>query len=343
MKPPQWKGNPMKPFDDLLARAQQTPRHIALAEGDDPRVIEGALRALRQGVASITLIGPEAAIRAQLKSQNIGNVPLKLVDPATTPHLERYAHELFALRRAKGVDLETARLAARDPLYHSALMVRLGEADGCVGGAVATTAATVRAALQVIGPTADCNLVSSFFIMMLCEPHHELLKGAMIFADCGLNVSPNADELAQIAISSADSARNLLHLEPKVAMLSFSTSGSASHPLVEKVLAATNIVRTARPDLIIDGDIQLDASLAPEIRARKMSGSVIAGYANVLIFPDLEAGNIGYKMAERLGKAKAIGPILQGLARPANDLSRGCNADDVFRMIVVTVAQCNTL
>ncbi|HEV7368607.1 phosphate acetyltransferase [Arenibaculum sp.] len=336
----------MKPFDDLLARARHRPRHIALAEGDDPRVVEGALRALRDGVAEVTLIGPASAVREHLERQGGGDgLALRVVDPATAPHLERYAQELLALRKAKGMTPEAAAQVARDPLYHAALMVRLGEADGCVGGAVATTAATVRAALQVIGPAPGSGLVSSFFIMMLCEPHHDALKGAMIFADCGLNVSPDAEELARIAIASADSARDLLHLEPKVAMLSFSTGGSASHPLVDKVATATALARAARPDLAIEGDIQLDASLIPEIRARKTTGSGTAGMgagaANVLIFPDLNAGNIGYKLAERLGKAKAIGPVLQGLAKPANDLSRGCTADDVFRMIVVTVAQAN--
>jgi phosphate acetyltransferase len=219
------------------------------------------------------------------------------------------------------------------------MMVRFGHADGSVAGAASTTADTVRAALRVIGTDPRYSLVSSFFVMMLCEEHHDDFKGAMIFADCGLVVSPIAEELAQIALASADSAQSLLGLEPRVAMLSFSTGGSARHALVDKVVAATRLARGQRPDLAIEGDVQLDAGILPEVSARKVPESRVGGRANVLIFPNLEAGNIGYKLAERIGRAKAIGPVLQGLARPANDLSRGCTADDVFRLIAVTVVQ----
>jgi phosphate acetyltransferase len=329
----------MKPFDDLVERARSDPRHIVLAEGEDPRVLEGAARAIREGIARITLLGRPERIRTLVREQALEDPPFDIVDPATSPLLEPFAEELHALRRHKGMDLDTARRTLRDPLYYAPMMVRRGQADGCVGGAVATTADTVRAAIQVIGLDRRYRLVSSCFLMMLCEPHHDDIRGALIFADCGLVVDPSAEELAQIAMAAADSARNLLDIEPRVAMLSFSTSGSARHPLVEKVVTATSLARAGRPDLLIEGDVQLDASLVPEISARKASGSVVHGRANVLIFPDLEAGNIGYKMAERLGKAKAVGPILQGLAAPANDLSRGCSAHDVYRMIAVTVAQ----
>jgi phosphate acetyltransferase len=329
----------MSPFDTLLQRAKSDPRHIVLAEGEDARVLEGAWRAADAGIARITLLGRAPLIRAQLGAQGLASAPFDIVDPATSPLLTAFAGELAALRRHKGMDLATARRTLEDPLFFAAMMVRLGRAEGTIGGAVATTADTVRTAIQIIGLAPRYRLVSSFFLMLLDEPHHLDLPETMIFADCALVVEPDAQTLSQIAIASADSARTLIGLEPRIAMLSFSTSGSATHPLADKVATATRLARRERVDLVIEGEVQLDAALVPEISARKVTASSLDGRANVLIFPSLEAGNIGYKIAERLGKTKAIGPILQGLARPANDLSRGCSADDVFRLIAITVVQ----
>ena len=329
----------MKPFDDLLLRARRDPRRIVLAEGEDPRVVSGAVMAAREGVARIVFLGDRERVQGLVREHEAAGLPLEIVDPASSPELDRFATAFHDLRRHKGVDLETARRTMQNPLYFAAMMVRQGQAEGSVAGAVNTTADTVRAAIQVIGLDPRYSLVSSFFIIMLCEPHHADLKGAMIFADCGLVVSPSAEELAQIALASAESAETLLGMEPRVAMLSFSTGGSARHALVDKVVAATRLAQSQRPRLLIEGEVQLDAGIVPEISLRKSPNSRVRGLANVLIFPNLEAGNIGYKLAERLGMAKAIGPILQGLAHPANDMSRGCTAEDVFRLTAVTVVQ----
>lgn len=301
-------------------------------------MIRGAERITREGVARLTLLGREQVIREQASQSGIRDFPVAILDPADASHRQEFARQIFALRRHKGVSLDDAGEMARDPLYFANMMVRLGHADGSVAGANYTTAETVRAAIQILGMKAGYTLASSFFIMLFCEPYHAL-PGALIFADCGLVVQPDADELAQIAIMSSDTARRMLGMEPRVAMLSFSTLGSARHPLADKVIAATERVRAQRPDILIEGEVQLDVGIIPEISARKAPESPIAGRANVLVFPDLQAGNIGYKLVERLANALAIGPILQGLAKPANDLSRGCSADDVYRVTAVTVAQ----
>ena len=301
-------------------------------------MIEGAERITREGVARLTLLGREQVIRERAAQSGIRDFPVAILDPADASYRQEFARQIFALRRHKGVSLDDAVEMAKDPLYFANMMVRLGHADGSVAGANYTTAETVRAAIQILGMKVGYTLASSFFIMLFCEPYHAL-PGALIFADCGLVVQPDVDELAQIAIMSSDTARWMLGMEPRVAMLSFSTLGSARHPLADKVIAATESVRAQRPDILIEGEVQLDVGIIPEISARKAPQSPIAGRANVLVFPDLQAGNIGYKLVERLANALAIGPILQGLAKPANDLSRGCSADDVYRVTAVTVAQ----
>ncbi|MCP5368648.1 MAG: phosphate acetyltransferase [Hyphomicrobiales bacterium] len=324
----------MKDFDALMARARADRKHIVLAEGEDPRVVEGARLAVADGIADVTLLGRPDVVR----SLAAGPLAARVVDPAAAPDLARHAAGFHDLRRHKGVTAEQALETVRDPLYFANMMVRAGDADGSVAGARYTSSDTVRAAIQVVGIGAGHEIVSSFFIMLLCEDFHRF-RGAFIFSDCGLVIDPNARELAEIALTSADTARDLLGLEPRVAMLSFSTKGSARHALADKVIEATDIARARRPGLKIDGELQLDAAVVPEINAQKAPGSPIEGRANVFIFPDLQAGNIAYKITERLGLAKAIGPILQGLDKPANDLSRGCSAEDVCRAIAVTAVQ----
>ncbi|MBB4518938.1 phosphate acetyltransferase [Paraburkholderia fungorum] len=331
----------MKAINRIIERARTSPRRIVLCEAEDPRMLEAAQRASREGIAHIVLVGPSERIRAAAAGHNIDLSGMELVDPATSPLASSLTEALFALRSKKGMTLEQAQQEILKPLCFANLMVRLDHADGSVAGAVHTTADVVRTAIQIIGIHPSFKLVSSFFLMMLCEPFHTL-KGGLIFSDCGLVVDPDAGELAQIAMAAADSAQSLLMEEPRVAMLSFSTSGSARHAAVDKVVEATRQVRAARPHLAIDGDVQLDAALVSEIAMRKIEHSQVQGHANVLIFPSLEAGNIGYKLAERIGDAKAIGPLLQGLKKPANDLSRGCSADDIYYVIAVTAVQAQS-
>lgn len=324
---------------DLSKRAAARPAHIVMSEGHDPRIVAGAIAALQAGVARITLVGAQSAVAEQLAAAGASGHPdLTIQDPATSDLTAEFSDAYFELRKHKGVTQEMAETQAHDPLIFAAMMVRLGYADGTVGGAIATTGDTVRAALQVIGKAKSAPLVSSFFLMVLPE-NHTSGRDAMIFGDCGLVIDPSSEELAAIAVASAASCQQLLGVEPQVALLSFSTMGSARHACVTKVSDAAALLKSNHPDLKADGELQFDAAFVPEVAATKAKGSTVAGHANVMIFPNLDAGNIGYKIAQRIGGAEAIGPVLQGLAKPANDLSRGCVAEDVTNMIAVTALQ----
>ncbi len=328
---------------DLQARAAAHPACIALSEGHDPRIVAAAVEAVRIGLGRVILVGPAETIAAELAKQGAAaSDDIRIEDPETSDLTAAVADTFFELRKHKGLSRDIAEAQARDPLIFAAALVRMGQADGTVGGAVATTSDTVRAALQVIGKAKDAALVSSFFLMVLPEAHSSG-RSAMIFSDSGLVIDPSAPELAAIAAQSAASCKALLSETPKVAMLSFSTKGSARHPNVSKVTEATGILQEQHPEIASDGELQFDAAFVPDVGASKSPGSDVAGQANVMIFPNLDAGNIGYKIAQRVGGCTAIGPILQGLAKPANDLSRGCTAGDVVNMIAVTALQAASL
>jgi len=325
-------------IDVIKKRAAQNKKTIVLPESMDVRTYEAASKVVAGGFADVVIVGSKEEIEKNNKGFDLSGVAF--VDPAKDPKLDSYVNKLVELRKKKGMTPEQARdILLKNYLYYGVMMVKMGDADGMVSGACHSTADTLRPCLQILKTKPGTKLVSAFFLMVVpdCEYGE---NGTFVFADCGLNQNPTPDELASIANSSAESFRMLVGSEPKVALLSHSTKGSAKHDDVTKVTDALALAKEQFPDLNVDGEFQLDAAIVPSVGASKAPGSAIAGHANVLIFPDLDAGNIGYKLTQRLAKAEAYGPVTQGIARPVNDLSRGCSADDIVGVVAITAVQC---
>jgi len=318
--------------------AKSNLKRIVLPEGNEERTLIAASIINSENIAKVILIGDEAEIKDKAEKLDISISGIEIQDPGHSLKTSIFANEYYIMRKAKGMTEENASIIMSDPMYYATMMVKMNFADGMVSGAIHTTGELLRPALQIIKTGPGASIVSSFFVMIMKDISFGE-DGMILFADCAVNPNPNENELASIAISTAESAKKLCNIEPKVAMLSFSTMGSAEHELVEKVKNAVKIANSARPDLEIEGEMQVDAALIDKVAKKKAPGSKVAGIANVLIFPDLQSGNIGYKLVERLAGAIAIGPICQGFAKPVNDLSRGCSVEDIVNVVAITAVQ----
>ncbi|MEO2506341.1 phosphate acetyltransferase [Clostridium paraputrificum] len=331
----------MKLMNKILEVAKADKKRIVLPEGNEERTIVATEEIYKQGYAHPILVGNKEEILNKATALNVDLTGVEIIDPETSENLSKYIEAFYELRKNKGMTMSKAKKIVRDPLYFGTMMVKLGDADGMVSGAVHTTGDLLRPGLQIIKTAPGVSVVSSFFIMMVPDsPYGE--EGMLLFSDCAVNPNPNEDQLAAIAIATAETAKNLCKVEPRVAMLSFSTMGSADHELVSKVRTATEKAKELRPDLLIDGEMQLDAAIVESVASQKAPNSKVAGKANVLVFPDLQAGNIGYKLVQRFAKAEAIGPICQGFAKPINDLSRGCSSEDIVKVVAITAVQAQS-
>ncbi len=326
--------------ETMKEKARQNIKTILLPESEDVRVIQAAADVEEEGFAKAVLIGNEENVKQIALDNNIDVSKVTIINPLKSEKFGEYSNKFYELRKAKGMTPEKAKEIMKEPIYFGTMMVKVGDADGIVSGACHPTAHTLRPALQILKTAPGTKLASAFFLMVTkCPEYGE--DGVFIFADSGMNEYP--DGLSEIAISSAKSFKQLVGKEPRVAMLSYSTYGSASSPLTEKVIEATRILKEKAPDLLCDGELQLDAAIIPEVAERKAPGSPIAGKANVLIFPDLDAGNIGYKLVQRFGRAEAYGPLCQGIAKAVNDLSRGCSSDDIVGVVAITSVQAQDM
>lgn len=329
----------MSAIEKIKAKAKAQVMHIVLPEGDEPRTVQASAKIVGEGVARVTLLGDPAAIQKVAAETGTDLTGVAIVDPAASEKSAAYADLLYELRKAKGMTPEQAQeLVTKNTLYYGAVMLKAGDADGMVAGAINSTGNVLRPALQIIKTAPGIKVVSSCFIMELPDAKWGD-DGVMIFGDCAVIPNPTAEELAAIAVASAASGRQLVDIDPRVAMLSFSTKGSAKHDNVTKVQEATKLAKELAPELQLDGELQADAALVESVGQLKSPGSTVAGHANVLVFPDLQAGNIGYKLVQRLAGAEAIGPIIQGLAKPVSDLSRGCSVEDIVSVAAITAVK----